>query len=532
MRTMPTLLMLSAGLLALTACEPGVYDDEGLAASSTWGDDEDFESEPLTAEDMNLVWDDPGFMPDVDRWAPDGTPIKVPLGTSVGFNSARATWQGESANDSVGISVAAVGDMNGDGRGEVGIASQYGSGSGSGDGAVYMNKSRFQAGNKRIDTAKGRWYGETGSALENVAGRRYMSSMNSTTEGDLNGTTGDEMLAGARSWDNPTDTWKVNSGAAYVITWADRGSNALPSGGTRIDGIKANDFAGAGLDIVGDINGDGNVDVAIGATGADDGGSESGAIYLIYGPITAATDLSTADAVIAGESAGDAAGNRIRGIGDFDGDGADDFAVGVRGRDHAGNTDSGSVYIIYGDGAFPSDLNSADVILRGQTGSSQAGNQVAEVGDINGDGYDDMIAGALGQGGLGAAYLILGNNASTGNIAGQAETTFTGQVNGDQFGAGLAAGDVNRDGDMDIIVSANRQSSNDKGAVYVYLNPGAGVITANDADSKLVGQASDDRFGAWIDVVEQEDTTFRDVLVVGASRRASNDKGTAYIFEF
>ncbi len=520
-----SLLALVGGLAALSACavEPMELDAPGGAVAA------DENIEPLLPEEMSTKWDDPLYKPGVDRWAPYGTPIAVPLGTSVGANVARSSWQGESSGDNLGISVASIGDMNGDNRSEVAAGSDYSSGAG----GAYMDKGRFKAGSFRADGVKGKWYGETGSVAQNVAGYAYKRDMTLIEDGDLNATTGNEFLIGARSWDDPVDTWKVNAGAVYIVTWADRGNNTLPAAAIAITGIKANDFAGSGLDIVGDLDGDGVSDVIVGASGADDGGDGSGAVYLINGPITADMNLADADGVVGGEGAGDGVGARVRGIGDFDGDGAADFAVGARSRDHSGKTDAGSVYVITAS-TLPADLNDADAILRGNLAGSEAGNQLAEAGDFDGDGYDDFLAGALSHNGRGAAYLIRGNSAVTGAIGAQADIKFSGQLTGDQFGAGLATGDVDRDGSPDVVVSANRQGSNDRGAVYVFLAPtsGASLSATTDADIKLAGSAADDRYGSWVDVVENQDTLFRDVLVVGASRRASNDKGSVYLYEF
>lgn len=520
-----SLLALVGGLAALSACavEPMELDAPGGAVAA------DENIEPLTPEEMNTRWDNPQYMPGVDRWAPYGEPIAVPLGTNIGANVARTSWQGESAGDNLGMSVAALGDMNGDLRSEVAAGSDYSSGAG----GAYMDKGRFKSGSFRVDGVKGKWYGESGSVAQNVAGYGYKRDMVLQEDGDLNGTAGNEFLIGARSWDNPDETWKVNSGAVYIVTWADRGNNTLPDAAVRISGIKANDFAGSGLDIVGDLDGDGNSDVIIGASGADDGGTDSGAVYLLSGPITADMSLSDADGVVGGEGAGDGVGARVRGIGDYDGDGVADFAVGARSRDHSGKTDAGSVYVITAS-TLPADLNDADVIFRGNLAGSEAGNQLAEAGDFDGDGYDDFLAGALGHNGQGAAYLMLGNTMTTGAIGAQADIKLSGQLSGDQFGAGLATGDVDRDGSPDIVVSANRQGSNDRGAVYVFMAPtaGANLSATLDADVKLAGSAADDRYGSWVDVVENEDTLFRDVLVVGASRRASNDKGSVYLYEF
>lgn len=503
------LALASAGILSACANDGNVELDE-------------FDTGDFADVEYDLQWDDPEYKPWIDRNAPNGYPIDIPLGTSRADTIDHATWKGESDGDRYGISVANGGDMNGDGVNEILSGSLYKSGTGGGDGAGYMQKGAISTGDSNVGGAKGRYYGIAGSgAGEVMAGG-----------GDLNADGNDDFLMGGRYYDDEVETWKVNNGIVHVVHGFTRGSNDMPSGGeAAIDGDKAYDYFGAGAAIVGDIDGDGNDDFVIGATGADDNGNGSGAAYLFYGPVTADTDSSNADATIGGEAAGDAAGARITGIGDWDADGFDDFALGVRWEDTSG-TDAGSVYIVT-SGTMPADLGDADVVLRGNLASSQAGTAVAGGGDMNADGYSDLVAGALGHGGSGAAYYLEGNGVTSGaKLGAEAEMKFSGQLSGDQFGSSIAVGDINGDSVADVLVGANRQSSNDRGAVYGFYGPfsGGGTIQAFNADTKIVGVGSGDYFGSWVDYVPDADFAGRNMVAVGASKRGSGDKGAVYLF--
>lgn len=169
-------------------------------------------------------------------------------------------------------------------------------------------------------------------------------------------------------------------------------------------------YAGTYVASAGDVDADGHDDILIGAWGDDEGGDGAGAAYLVYGPVTASLDLSSADAKLIGEDAGDRAGVSVSSAGDVDADGHSDLLVGAQGDDDNGN-DSGVAYLVYGPVTASLDLSTADARFNGEGGGGYAGRSVAAAGDVDADGYGDLLVGAFhdNEGGTdaGAAYLIL-----------------------------------------------------------------------------------------------------------------------------
>src|SRR5678815_1044130 len=127
-------------------------------------------------------------------------------------------------------------------------------------------------------------------------------------------------------------------------------------------------------------------------------------------------DLSTADAKLVGEEAGDLAG-WVAGPGDVNGDGHDDVLVGARGNAEGGDSEvygaAGAAYLVLGPVTGTLDLSMADAKLVGEEPGDDAGHCVSGAGDVDGDGHDDLLIGAplhdeRGGSETGAAYLLLG----------------------------------------------------------------------------------------------------------------------------
>jgi hypothetical protein len=101
--------------------------------------------------------------------------------------------------------------------------------------------------------------------------------------------------------------------------------------------------------VVGDVNSDDRADLLVGAVNDDSGGPESGAAWLVYGPLEGEVSLADADVKLVGEVWADRAGGAVSAAGDVDGDGFDDVLIGAHGNDSGGD-DAGATYLIYGQG--------------------------------------------------------------------------------------------------------------------------------------------------------------------------------------
>ncbi|MFC1705934.1 helix-hairpin-helix domain-containing protein [Planctomycetota bacterium] len=241
--------------------------------------------------------------------------------------------------------------------------------------------------------------------------------------------------------------------------------------------------------LVRDFNGDGLSDFIVGASSAASG---MGQAYVFYGPgnLSGTTPAANADVVLTGE--GGWFGSPAADAGDVNGDGYPDLIVGAGACAKA--------YIFFGSDSPPQTMaaSNANVTLTGATGS-YFGLTAAGAGDVNGDGYTDVIVGAQGAAAnLGEAYVFFGQASLPATIdASNAEVTMTGQ--GGRFGTSVAgAGDVNGDGYADVIVGAPRAASVDSGAengdAYIFFgsaSPQAAIPIAS-ADVTLRGS---DRYG-------------------------------------
>jgi hypothetical protein len=398
--------------------------------------------------------------------------------------------------------------------------------------------------NVRIDGAAAGW------EVSSVAGA-----------GDVNGDGLSDVVIGSRLAGN-LGRWR--SGATYVVygsaTMASLDLAALdPARGFRVDGPADSD-SGAAVAGAGDVNGDGYDDVIIGAPHAlINWNVFAGAAFVVYGSPAAGNvdlaDLGSRGFRISGDTSHAFAGDSVAGAGDVNGDGYDDVIVGMPGANHNDRYKSGSAYVLYGASTGTDiDLSTLDpgqgFRMDGPTFDDEAGKSVNGAGDINGDGYDDVIVGAPFTGNnardrSGSAYVVYGSPAPVGVdlLALDPARGFRidGAARGDVAGVAVAgAGDVNGDDHADVVVgvaNADNNGRTNSGSVYVvYGSPaptGVDLAAVSSAEGfRIDGAATRDGAGLSAAAGGDVDGDGLDDVIVGAPGADNNGRnlsGSAYV---
>ena len=212
---------------------------------------------------------------------------------------------------------------------------------------------------------------------------------------------------------------------------------------------------------------------------------------------------SLADAVLLGEHEEDYAGGSVESAGDFNGDGRPDLALGASGMWN-GSVASGGLYVLFtAEDTLPEgSLAQADVRLLGEREYDKAGSGAEGAGDVDGDGYDDVIAGGLGVDTAGetagAAFVVHGGGAMSGALA-DAGDVLLGESEGDWAGGAVAGiGDTDGDGLADLLIGAH-YNDHSTGAAYLVLGGSGTEGSLADARRKLVGELRGVQAGSSVD---------------------------------
>lgn len=381
-------------------------------------------------------------------------------------------------------SVSGAGDVNDDGFDDVIIG-----GSGGGASVIYGKASRFPT-----TFALTSLNGTNGFRLEGEGFGGGSSAV--AAAGDINGDGVDDFITTAPN----ADVAFERSGAAYIIYGKDRDipGNTFPTvfslsslngaNGYRLVGESAFDGDQMVAAAAGDVNSDGKMDFIVSAPGAE----FTGRVYVIFGKAADATASMSLSALTGANgfrfSGGfnDQVGRNADGIGDFNGDGIDDIAIGAPFANPAGNPDRGIVYVVYGKPAgspfnavvTTDNLNGTNGFrLNGETTSDFLGWALSGVGDVNGDGRSDLLVSGYHQDSFrGAVYLVLGTNVpfaadtEMAALLGVGAAKAVGENIGDGAGYSVSsAGDFNGDGILDVVIGADQADAKgmDSGAIYV-----------------------------------------------------------------
>jgi uncharacterized protein (TIGR03382 family) len=306
---------------------------------------------------------------------------------------------------------------------------------------------------------------------------------------------------------------------------------------TTYEGEAASDRFGFATANAADVTSDGIDDLIVGAPYNDSAAASAGAAYVYAGSTSLGDDsvpVTSAWATILGTS-GIQVGSAVAGNGDFDGDGHADILVGAPYAD-TGASDSGSVGMFLSPSAGSTTLSAADATYYGAAASDGAGWSIDFAGDVDGDGYDDLLIGApfsnSGGADSGAAYLIWGRASTSGGSLSSADVTLVGDVAGDQAGYRVRrAGDIDGDDLDDLLVGAfaNDGGGTSSGAIYVVrgddVSDGSHDLSTFDV---IYGASASDGAGMGLTPAGDVDADGLDDLYFGAYIAGTVTNGAAY----
>ncbi len=457
---------------------------------------------------------------------------------------------GSGASDGLGNSVSGAGDVNGDGFDDVIVSATATVAGGSrvpSSFVVFGKAGGFPA----VPDLAG-LNGANGFRLSGTLANDQVSR-NVSSAGDVNGDGFDDLVIGS-----PTaDVNGSNSGAAFVVFGKASGFPAVfdlttlnGSNGFRFQGTIAA-YVGGTVSGAGDVNGDGFDDIMIGSSQRD-------AAYVVFGKRSGWTAALTSTALngsngfrLSGPPAGQSMaffGSSLSNAGDVNGDGFDDLIIGASRADlvTTDNDDTGAAFVVFGKASGwgsvvdVATLNGATGFrVQGATSREYAGRAVSSAGDVNGDGFDDLMVSST-QG----TYVIFGKQ--SGFAASLSVSALNGAngfklLNEESYSRNSAvssAGDFNGDGFDDLLVGIAHFPYT-VGSSYVVFgkaagyNPTQNLAALNGATGfKVQGDGYQDFLGASVNEAgDVNGDGFAD-FIIGAPGADANGmySGSAYVF--
>ena len=385
--------------------------------------------------------------------------------------------EGEQANANFGQRTVSAGDVNGDGFADILVSAPFYDGSSTDTGQVNL----YLGSNNGLSATVA--WSLTGSNQHDRLGRGISSA------GDVNGDGYDDVLVGIPSY---TQASPARPGRVLLFYGSSSGLTGTPD--VTLEGVHNADTFGTSVARAGDVNGDGYDDIIVGSVTYDNAETDEGRLYLFYG---SSSGLVTTPAwTYESNQASAWLGRMVSTAGDVNGDGYADVMANAPRYDN-GQTDEGIVWVFYGSANGPSSTPDWSVE------SNQANGQIGEdlglntAGDVNGDGYDDVLIGRYnysnGEASEGLVSLYYG---SASGLSTTADWTYESNQATATLGWSVGpAGDVNRDGYADFLVGADEYNTvvNNGGRAFLFYGDASGP--AGTPDWTLSGAQANSSMG-------------------------------------
>jgi hypothetical protein len=430
-------------------------------------------------------------------------PITIdPLSTSADWSKA-----GGQASANFGFSVATAGDVNGDGYSDIIVGAPYYDNGYSDHGVVFG-----YYGSESGPSTTHDWLVGTNQKTDAHFG------FSVSTAGDINGDGYSDVIIGAPGCENG----QTDEGIVYIYHGSESGLTSYSTYQREVNQASAQ--FGFSVSTAGDVNGDGYSDIIASALYYDGGQTDEGKVFVYHGSPSGLSSTPDWDQEL--NQAYAQYGFAVSTAGDVNGDGYSDVIVGAPYYDNA-QVDEGQVFAYYGSsGGLASDWS---WYKRSNTANARFGFSVSTAGDANGDGYSDVLVGTpYWNNGMAAMYMGTSGGIYDVPIWGPSEgTTWI------RFGYSLAcAGDINGDGYSDVIVGAPEYSDGQtyEGRAYVYYGNSSGA--SSTADWTVESDQANAYLGQCVATAgDVNGDGFSDVIV-GAPNYddTQTDEGKAYLY--